>query len=303
MTASSISGYNPGPSTGGFGSRQKLSIVVSSAFDSNFTHMEVYAQSQIADSGGGEAYWVGRVNLVDNPTGTFEFFHAPTSREVGMPNGTAQHSGTTTFDLEEDNVNPGPFMKGQTIFVQVLADYKIFHDVNNSVGGWRNPSSSNIVKSITFTRDNASLDIKNISPLRFVALVAIGDTPQTMRATMLSHISIAGAPAISQVLVTDANLALGHPHDMTGPGLIDWVPVSTSQNTYQFKGSRFSTKDMFVEVSDNGNISPIFIDRMARNLNSTNDVFPATAVPGGADVPMGGTPQPNWLDSLMAARS
>lgn len=297
LQTSSISGWSFSAAAGDL-SRLKFDVTISSAMEENVTHMEIYA-SILVGSSASDAMWIGTVDLKANPTGTFSFKHCPATRGGGITDGTSFQAGITSFDLVE--TDSGPFKKGQTVFVEVLADYKVFDVDADSEALWRNSplvtpgSANNIPQSITFKSDNAGLNIDNISPARFAVCVFIGDTPQTMRAVMVK--SILSSPAVTDVLVNNTTLADGHPHSFTGAAVIDWEPLDTNQNNYRFKGSRFSTKDMLIKVADDGSISPIFIDRMASGINSEEGDFNVsiTEPPG-----FGSTTSQHWLEHLFA---
>lgn len=249
-----------------FGVAARLDVTISTAFaNKNITGVEIYASTDTGD--GRQGLWVGYIDLIKTPTGTFGFKFAPKSKTPAFA-GTFENGQTANpdhdyqVDIGKWTISEGTggtLKKGKTYFVLIMSHHHKIDTVTaaNQRSIWRAISITETaikLPSITINNDNASILVTNTVPVnpQDVMLVAIGEDPQLLKPVQLWD-------GVSTAI-------LDFPDNV--PGVIDRTPnliTTAAANTdliYSFAWSDYAYKDMLMRVDDAGAIFPLFISRI-----------------------------------------
>jgi len=238
-----------------------LRVTISSAITAvhpSVTGVEFYSVHQLGKK---EVLWFGSIDLITNPTGVFDFRQGPFAN-FSVPTGIGLQTTQRTFTAE---IIPGAgtFKKGQTIFVQVMAQRMLIGTggfTSKTLSVWRQTDvEPDEIISVTITEDNAGIKISNITPVTFSAIVAAGESIQTMIPvkTMGFHPISGGRELQATITNIPQNL----------PALVDIKHTDSIKTQFSFRGSDFSTKDMLAKIDDAGVMTPLFVARLSRFWN------------------------------------
>lgn len=248
----------------GITQNSRLEIDISSAFtDENITGIEVYGVTRngtiygkVADPNYNEmTMWLGFIDLLESPTGTFRFDGGPISFRNGGA-ATTKQVGQRTFNITTSNQVGGTLEAGKTYYTMVLPHYfdSGVAGVANRRSCYRQPSVTiGGVTAITIPQGHNSITIDSISPATVSGIIAIGEDPQML----IPYVHTADTVAVGSY-----NINYLPKHSAC---VIDIKHTTASLSHYQFRHSDHSVRDMLININDDKSYEPVFCGRMHRD--------------------------------------
>jgi hypothetical protein len=281
-TPSTMLGFTGG--SGGIG--QVLEVIVTGALtDPNITAIEVYA---IVACGGAtynsnvSAIWVGSVDLITNPVGTFKFYHAPLSK-ISSSSSSSGSNGSIAcqYTISGTNFSGGALIPGKTYYVAVLPHYFAWSATAASCqnayrqAGFDGGLSQYNVLSIQLQPGQNAINVNypqsSASPISFNSmLIAVGENPQLLIPYQLSNTN-PGSPN-GQLIACVSSFPINT------PAVVDIEWLSSGAANLRFRQSDFSTGDCLSRINNDGITVPVFISRQSAVNRYDNGSFAAITV-------------------------
>lgn len=257
-----------------------LKVSVSSALaDSNITGIEVYG---VVATGYGtntsllSPIWVGRIDLIANPTGNFSFADAPVSRTATSPTSEVLvGSLPAEYTIAGQNVSGATLIANKTYYVAVLPQY-LYSGSEFSLNAYRQFGAgatqlgTDNILSITLAPGENSISVNYPTydltqpPTFNNMLIAIGEDPQLLQVIGITNINTNASGGGQQIFQIES-------FPQNNPGVVDIEWVSESACNLRFRQSDFSTNDTLTLIENDGTKIPVFITRQS-GVNRTDEI-------------------------------
>ena len=230
------------------GQTKKLVVTITSTGinNPNITGIDVYACVTPSYSGGlHDNVWmyVGHIDLIANPTGTFTFFNGPITLNATDP-GAGVIRGGPSADASVSLVGVsglgGTFIPGTTYYVAVLSQYLNYQsNINLDKCYWAAYS----VQSVTLQPGQTAISISKNALGSAASLIAIGTHPHLLQPF--------------EIVSNSATFSINLLGPVTGNqmGCVNFLPTGPNVNEgiWFYNVSDFATDEMFAKWNSSAN--------------------------------------------------
>lgn len=232
------------------GDTKTFQVVISAGgvSNKNLRSIELYAQviGAYASSVAVPNYiWIGTIDLVATPSGTFNFPFAPIT--LGADPGTGDVGSTDTTWTLAPSATTGNFVLGKTYYVAVL-NHRVHYDSSNVLN--KNYYVAQSIQSVTMTAGMTSIVISKTAGGSAANIIAIGLHPNSLRPLQMAPNTTTWTATISSVPTSCMS------------GVVNFIPTSPDVNTgyWIFNQTDISVDEMFATIDSNNNWLPIYIN-------------------------------------------